>query len=100
MRHAVIDLYLLSQSSHILGPYLSSFVELAWVLGKRRQTLENSVHTFQPGMRVSNHRPVATGYVAPQSTLSLRSPVLVLRDRLRMRTHACATSGLSGSTGG
>ena len=42
VRASVADLYLLSESVHILGPYWSSFVDLAWALGGRRQDLEDS----------------------------------------------------------
>ncbi|WP_232084037.1 hypothetical protein [Arthrobacter sp. SO5] len=42
LRSSIVDLYLLSGSSYLMGPYWSSFVELAWELARRRIPLETS----------------------------------------------------------
>jgi hypothetical protein len=42
VRASVVDLYLLAGSTHLLGPYWSSFVDLAWVLSGKAQPLETS----------------------------------------------------------
>ena len=81
VRSAVADLYLLAGSTHLLGPYLSSFVELAWLLGGTRQILENSVHRFSPGSALYRHRPVAPSYQPPPSELFVRNPLFVAWDR-------------------
>lgn len=105
VRSAVVDLYLLSASTHLIGPYYSSFVELAWILGGRRQVLENSVHRLRPhdGVRA---RPVVqasapyfnaepsdvsaphadpAGSLVPysESDLFVRNPLLVAWSRTR-----------------
>lgn len=81
LRAAVADLYLLASAAHLLGPYLSSFVELAWVLGGKAQVLENSVHRFEPGSGIHRHAPAPDGYRPPPSQLYVRNPVLVAWDR-------------------
>lgn len=45
VRASIADLYLLAGSNHLLGPYWSSFVTLAWRLSGKVQDLENSRHT-------------------------------------------------------
>lgn len=90
LRAAVADLYLLASASHILGPYLSSFVELAWILGGKAQVLENSVHRFDPGSRIHRHAPAPEGFRAPPSELFVRNPVLVTCDRAMVRRRPAA----------
>ena len=93
---AVADLYLLGGSTHLLGPYLSSFVELAWILGGKAQVLENSVHRFGPGTALHRHQPIDLGFRPPASELYLRNPLLVAWDRFAARhAHAANTSTTS-----
>lgn len=87
VRAAVADLYLLAGSTHLLGPYLSSFVELAWILGGKSQTLENSVHQFDPHSTLHRHRPVDNDFRPPPSELFVRNPLLVAWDRVGARRH-------------
>ena len=77
LRAAVADLHLLASSDHVLGPYLSSFVELAWILGGKAQVLENSVHRFEPGSVIHNHAPAHEGFQAPPTELYVRNPLLI-----------------------
>lgn len=46
VREAIVDLYLLASSNHIVGPYYSSFVDLAGDLNKRLTVVENPVKEF------------------------------------------------------
>lgn len=88
LRAAVADLYLLASSAHILGPYLSSFVELAWLLGGKAQVLENSVHRFEPGSRIHRHMPVADSFRPPPSEVFVRNALMVAYDRVRTGAHS------------
>jgi hypothetical protein len=87
IRSAVADLYLLGGSTHLIGPYLSSFVELAWILGGASQVLENSVHRFEPGTLLHRHRPVDASFRSSPSELFVRNPLLVAWDRILARRH-------------
>lgn len=89
VRAAVADLYLLAGSMRLLGPYLSSFVELAWILGGKSQVLENSVHRFDPHSALHRHQPVDEELRPPPSELFVRNPLLVAWDRMgaRRRPH-------------
>lgn len=42
---AVVDLGILKDATHLLGPYWSSFVEMAWIMGGKRVDLEDSQRT-------------------------------------------------------
>lgn len=42
---SVVDLEILAGSTHLLGPYWSSFVHTAWLMGGKAQALENSQST-------------------------------------------------------
>ncbi|ADU47656.1 hypothetical protein [Intrasporangium calvum] len=42
IRSSVVDLHLLAGARHLLGPYWSSFVEMAWLHSGRQQALETS----------------------------------------------------------
>lgn len=96
VQSAVADLYLLGGSTHLLGPYLSSFVELAWILGGKAQVLENSVHRFDPGSALHRHQPVDPTFRPPASELYVRNPVLVAWDRFAARrAHRANTSTTS-----
>jgi hypothetical protein len=92
LRAAVADLYLLASSAYIVGPYLSSFVELAWILGGKSQVLENSIHRFEPGSGIHHHAPVPEGFRPPPSEFFVRNPLLVAWDQMlvRRRHHRTA----------
>lgn len=45
---AVVDLYLLASSVHILAPFWSSFPYMAFALSNRSIPLQNSINTIQP----------------------------------------------------
>lgn len=70
LEEAVTDLYLLAESSHLLGPHLSSFVELAWMIGGRSQPLETSLLTL-PAKSGS-----PSSQLPPPSLLYLRPPIV------------------------
>ncbi len=46
---AVADLHMLAGSQHLVGPYWSSFVDLAWDMAGRGITREDSLRTWEPG---------------------------------------------------
>ena len=93
VQSSVADLYLLGGSAHLLGPYLSSFVELAWILGRKAQVLENSVHRFDPGTAMHRHQPIEMGFCPPASELYLRNPLLVAWDRVAARRRSSRIAG-------
>lgn len=77
LRDAVIDLYLLAQSSHLIGPHMSSFVQIAWLLGGQHQPFETSAATMAPGSyRETNQQP---------SKVYQRPEIAVLAQRLRVQ---------------
>ena len=88
VRAAVADLYLLAGSTHLLGPYWSSFVELAWILGGRSQVLENSVHRFDPQGALHRQPRVGEDVRPTPSELFVRNPLLVAWDRMGARRRA------------
>lgn len=55
VREAVVDLYLLASASHIIGPYYSSFVDLAKDLNDNLTITENPVREFpvRPDIRAT-----------------------------------------------
>lgn len=46
---AVADLHMLAASQHLVGPYWSSFVDLAWDMAGRSMPREDSLRTWLPG---------------------------------------------------
>lgn len=72
----VVDLYVLSRSRHLLGPHMSSFVELAWIIGGKRQPLETS------RVRLSARVDLKPSSFPEPSRLYARHSCLVWRDRL------------------
>jgi hypothetical protein len=45
IRASVVDLHLLAGATHLLGPYWSSFVDLAWIMSGKAINLETSQRT-------------------------------------------------------
>jgi hypothetical protein len=88
VRDSVADLYLLAASTHLVGPYLSSFVELAWILGGKTQVMENSVHRFDRRTSVHRHAPMPNDFHPPTSELFVRNSVLVAWGKVGARGRA------------